>query len=154
MARDYESELKTLFPAGEVRASEPRHFWVQVGATELHEAVRTLRSKLGISHLTTIIGEDMRDHFLLSYPFAASQVVVVLQVKIDRDKPEFPSLSPVLDGAIVYEREIHDILGLVPVGHPDLRRQVLPEDWPEGVYPLRKDVTLPRAKVESEGGEK
>jgi NADH-quinone oxidoreductase subunit C len=151
---NYESELKALFPAGEVKASEPRHFWVQVGAGELLDAVKALRTKLGITHLSTIVGEDLRDHFLLSYPFAAPQVVIVLQVKVDRAKPEVPSLAPILDGAIVYEREIHDILGIVPLGHPDLRRQILPEDWPEGVYPLRKDVTLPRAKVESDGGEK
>ena len=153
-SRDFESELRAIFPNGEVRASEPRHLWVQLGAGELHDAVRALGEKLGITHLSTIVGEDMRDHFLLSYPFAAPQIVVVLQVKVDRERAEVPSLAPILDGAIVYEREIHDILGIVPVGHPDLRRQVLPEDWPEGVYPLRKDVTLPRAKLESEGGDK
>lgn len=153
-ARDYETELKVIFPDGEVRQSEARHFWVQVKADGLHDAVRALRSRLGVSHLCTIVGEDLRDHFLLSYPFAAAQVVVVLQVKVDRERAEVPSLAAVLDGAIVYEREIHDILGIVPVGHPDLRRQVLPEDWPEGVYPLRKDVTLPSPTLESDRGEK
>ena len=151
VTRDYQSELVAMFPAGEVRSSEPRHFWVQVPAGELHAAVQALREKLGITHLTTIIGEDMRDHFLLSYPFA-SEVVVILLVRVDRDKAEVPSLSPILPGALVYERELHEILGIVPVGHPDLRRQILPEDWPEGVYPLRKDVILPRTSAGPSGG--
>jgi Ni,Fe-hydrogenase III component G len=149
--RDFEAELKALFPAGEVRLDH-RYFWVSVAAGELRAAVVALREKLGITHVTTIIGEDMRDHFLVSYVMSG-EVVVVVQVKVDRNKPEVPSLAPVVDGAIVYEREIHDLFGIVPLEHPDLRRQVLPEDWPAGVYPLRKDVVLPRPSLEPEGGE-
>ena len=95
----------------------------------------------------------MREHFLLSYPFLGGTVVTLL-VKIDKDKPEVPTLADTVAGAIVYEREIHDIIGITPVGHPDLRRQVLPEDWPEGVYPLRKDVVMPPATAAPQGGDK
>lgn len=142
VTRDYESELRALFPNGEAR-KEQRYFWVQVPPEGLRDAAVAVREKLGISHLSTIVGEDMRDHFLLSYPFSR-EAVVILQVKIDRDKAEVPSLAPVVPGCLVYERELKDLLGITPVGHPDLRRQVLPEDWPAGVYPLRKDVVLPR----------
>ena len=38
------------------------------------------------------------------------------------------------------EREIRDMYGLIPVGLPDERRLVLPDDWPEEMYPLRKDA--------------
>ncbi len=55
-------------------------------------------------------------------------------------KPSVPSLAGLVPGAMVYERELKDLFGIIPVGHPDLRRQAVPEDWPEGVYPLRKDV--------------
>ena len=150
--RDYETDLKVLFPNSEVRRSEPRYFWIGVDRGALLDAVKTLRDKLGIRHLTTIVGEDMRDHFLLSY-ILSGEVVVVLLVKVDRDKPEVPTLSLVTPGATVYERELHDLFGIMPVGHPDLRRQVLPEDWPAGVYPLRKDAVLPKLTVEGEGGE-
>ena len=58
-----------------------------------------------------------------------------------------------IPGAIVYERELKDLFGINPVGHPDLRRQAVPEDWPEGVYPLRKDVKFERnEEVSSTGG--
>ena len=61
-----------------------------------------------------------------------------------------------------YEREILDMFGLTPLGHPDLRPLVLYDDWPQGIYPLRKDFDLstkvPRVpseyhfkKVEGEG---
>jgi Ni,Fe-hydrogenase III component G len=36
-------------------------------------------------------------------------------------------------------------MGVIPKGHPDLRRLLLHEDWPEDVYPLRKDWKPPRS---------
>lgn len=51
----------------------------------------------------------------------------------------FESLTPVVNDAYWYEREIQDMFGLVAIGHPDPRPLVLHEDWPEGKYPLRKD---------------
>jgi Ni,Fe-hydrogenase III large subunit len=54
-------------------------------------------------------------------------------------------VAPVVPAVHWDEREIHDLLGLEPRGHPDLRRLALHDDWPAGRYPLRKDfdATLP-----------
>ena len=57
------------------------------------------------------------------------------------EKLEFPSLTSHFPVAAWYEREIHDLFGLVPIGHPDLRRLVLHENWPMGLYPMRKDFS-------------
>ena len=67
---------------------------------------------------------------------------LILKVPVPSDRAEFPSLTPVLPAAHWYEREIRDLFGLMPLGHPDLRRLILHEDWPEGSYPLRKDFDL------------
>lgn len=53
---------------------------------------------------------------------------------------EFPSVTPRVPAAVWGEREIRDMYGLIPVGLPDERRLVLPDDWPEEMYPLRKDA--------------
>ena len=147
MKFDYEKELRILFPNGETRKTSERRYWINVPPDELREAARLLRDKMGITHLSTIVGEDLRDAFQNHYIFSG-EVVVTISVRIDRDKAEVPSLAPLIDGAMVYEREIHDLLGIVPVGHPDLRRQILPEDWPEGVYPLRKDYVVAQGPVD------
>ncbi|MEG0797993.1 MAG: NADH-quinone oxidoreductase subunit C [Acidaminococcaceae bacterium] len=57
----------------------------------------------------------------------------------------YPALTSVLPAAAWYEREIHDLLGLLPVGHPDLRPLVLHETFPEGFYPLRKNIPVQTA---------
>lgn len=56
--------------------------------------------------------------------------------------PEFTSITPRISAAAWYEREIYDLFGLKPVGHPDLRALVLHENWPDNMYPLRKDFDV------------
>ncbi len=54
----------------------------------------------------------------------------------------YPSLTPLLPAAAWYERELHDMFGFIPEGHPDLRPLVLHESFPEGFHPLRKEVAV------------
>ncbi|MHB8891167.1 MAG: hydrogenase large subunit [Candidatus Limnocylindrales bacterium] len=56
------------------------------------------------------------------------------------DAAAYPSITPLVPAAHWDEREARDLLGIVPVGHPDPRRLVLHERWPRGYHPLRKDV--------------
>ena len=53
--------------------------------------------------------------------------------------PEIDSVATITEGANWIEREIHDLLGVNFRGHPDMRRLILADDWPEGFYPLRRD---------------
>lgn len=48
-------------------------------------------------------------------------------------------MTPRVPAAVWGEREVRDMYGLIPVGLPDERRLVLPDDWPDELYPLRKD---------------
>ncbi|NJE84528.1 hydrogenase large subunit [Thermococcus sp. CX2] len=66
---------------------------------------------------------------------------ILLKAYLPAKNPTFPAVAEKLPAALWAEREVHDLLGLKPENHPDLRRLVLPEDWPENVYPLRKDVS-------------
>jgi Ni,Fe-hydrogenase III component G len=138
MTEDFEARLKEAFSADQVTLGTNDRFWVALTPEQLIPAVNTLRDKFSLVQLAVIVGEDVRDAFLNNYVFTGEKVVI-LQVRMDHDKPEVPSLATMIPGAIVYERELKDMFGINPVGHPDLRRQAVPEDWPEGVYPLRKD---------------
>jgi formate hydrogenlyase subunit 5 len=70
----------------------------------------------------------------------AEKCYMVIRALIPPHKPEFPSVTPQVPAAIWYEREVRDMFGLQPVGLPDERRLVLPDDFPEGLFPLRKDT--------------
>ncbi len=140
---EFVDKLREAFPSSEVTVGAKGRIWVATGPETLIPAVKLLRERFGLTHLAVIVGEDMRDAFLLNYVFGTGPLVT-LKVRIKRDVPEVPSLASVIPGALVYERELHDLFGIVPAGHPDLRRQAVPEDWPEGIYPMRKDVQFTR----------
>jgi len=58
----------------------------------------------------------------------------------DREDPAIESITPFLPGAEWIEREVHDVFGIDFKNHPNLTRLILADDWPEGVYPERKDA--------------
>jgi NADH-quinone oxidoreductase subunit C len=78
-------------------------------------------------------------YHLLSY---ALRHVFVLKVNAVRDDPVVATVSGVWSHADWQEREVFDLLGVTFTGHPDLRRILMPEDWPG--HPLRKDFVEPQ----------
>lgn len=79
-------------------------------------------------------------YHLLSIP---NQCVLALKVRVGERKekhPSVPTVTGVWPGANWYEREIYDLFGIIFVGHPDLRRILMPNDWT--THPLLKDYPL------------
>ena len=52
-----------------------------------------------------------------------------------------PTICDIIPSATLYERELMELFGVTVEGTPDPARLVLPDEWPEGVYPLRKSFT-------------
>jgi NADH-quinone oxidoreductase subunit C len=65
----------------------------------------------------------------------------ILKVKLPRDHPEVATVEEIWHAANWMEREIFDLLGVNFTGHSDMRRILMPEDWPG--FPLRKDFVEP-----------
>lgn len=63
-----------------------------------------------------------------------------VRVAVPGANPELASITDIFPGANFYERETFDLFGIVFVGHPDLTRILLPDDW-DG-HPLRKDYSV------------
>jgi Ni,Fe-hydrogenase III large subunit/Ni,Fe-hydrogenase III component G len=62
--------------------------------------------------------------------------IVVTPVR--EDDPAFSSITPDIPAAHWYEREIQDMFGLTPKGHPDPRRLIFHDSFPVHAHPLRK----------------
>ncbi|HEU5321673.1 MAG TPA: NADH-quinone oxidoreductase subunit C, partial [Methylomirabilota bacterium] len=105
-----------------------------------------------------------RDGFTLAYLFAppGGRPIAAVLLDVPAREPQFPSLATRSFAASRFEREIHDLFGLVPLEHPDLRRLAVHQFWPDGYHPLRRDVAartdfrddgrpFPFRRVEGEG---
>jgi Ni,Fe-hydrogenase III large subunit/Ni,Fe-hydrogenase III component G len=86
----------------------------------------------------------------LTYVFAppGGRPAAVVLVAVDAATPRFPSLATRSFAASRFEREVQDLFGLVPDGHPDPRRLALHQFWPEGYHPLRRHVAARRDFVD------
>ncbi|MFD4510305.1 NADH-quinone oxidoreductase subunit C [Streptomyces sp. NPDC058457] len=76
---------------------------------------------------------------------------VELHVRLDPVRPEVPSLAHLSFPAGRFEREMHDLHGIVPLDHPLPRRLVRHFHWPRGWYPMHPDAGAPPAFGEQEG---
>lgn len=74
-----------------------------------------------------------------------------LHVRLDRDAPQVPSLAALSFPAGRFEREMRDLYGIVPTGHPLPRRLVRHHHWPRGWYPMRADAGPPPPFGDPEG---
>ena len=70
-----------------------------------------------------------------------SGVVLNLATALPKDKPVLQSVTARFPAAAAYERELVDLLGFQVQGLPEGPRYPLPDNWPAGQHPLRKDWT-------------
>jgi NADH:ubiquinone oxidoreductase subunit C len=107
---------------------------------KVHDTIRTVQAMFGFDRLITISAVDNSRTLELVYHLTGPhRMVVSIAVEFPRDLPAIATVSDILPPAAIYERQIHDLFGIVFHGHPGLAKIVLNEDWPENEYPLRKD---------------
>ena len=63
----------------------------------------------------------------------------VMLPTMKKPKLEVESLAGIIKGTEWIEREINELLGVTFKNHPNMIHLILPEDWPKGNYPLRRD---------------
>ena len=106
------------------------------------DAISLLLKKVADTELSTITGVDLGNEIELNYHMVC-EGTITLKNRVPKEKPVTKTITDILPGANLYEREVFDLLGVDFEGHPNLERLLLPENWPQGNYPLRRDWTPP-----------
>ena len=129
---------------------------VTVADAQWHDLARALKTQLHFDYLTAVVGMEWPDARGCVYYLTNTDTQEVIHVKVtapDREQPRLHSVVDLWPVANFQEREVYDFFGIVFIGHPDMRRMFLRNDWVG--YPLRKDydpATNP-LRLEDETGE-
>lgn len=137
---DVAGVLKEKLPAAEIEVSPLGEILIKVRAEDYRSAAQELAS-MGFAHLSSLTAVDHKDRLeIIAHVFKmeSRSPQVSLRADLPRQEPGISSLTGVWPTANWHEREAYDMFGIIFEGHPDLRRILLPENWPGG-YPLLKD---------------
>jgi NADH:ubiquinone oxidoreductase subunit C len=136
---DFKKILGADFIDGQVQRKG--RVYIKVKTDAYKKAIEHAVEKWNTYHLSTISGVDLGENIELLYHLLdpKAKITITIRTEIPKSDPKIGTVSDILPSALVYEREVYDLLGVIFTGHPDLRRLVLPEDFPEGVHPLRKE---------------
>jgi len=75
------------------------------------------------------------------YHFANDADIITIRVKVPYSTPQIDSICDIIPSATIYEREVIELFGFDLLNTPNTEKLILPDSWPEGVYPLRKSFT-------------
>jgi formate hydrogenlyase subunit 5 len=103
---------------------------------ELTASVADLRDRVTAqtehgARLADLFGTRHDAGLLITAHLAGPDGVTTLDALLPAGHASYPALTPLVGAAFWYEREIHDMFGVVPEGHPRLEPLVLPANGPE-----------------------
>lgn len=117
----------------------PRRVYFSVKKEDILETTKLLFKGLGL-RFSTASGMETPEGFEILYHYSFDESGEIFSVRVfinDKSNPEIDAITPIFPGAEWIEREMWEMLGINFKGHPNLKRLLLAEDWPEGEYPLR-----------------
>ncbi len=118
---------------------------IQIQAGSNRNVVKVLLETDKSAGISAITGLDLGEKIGLMYHIRTNGVIVTISTELPKDDPIIPSITDLIPGANFHEREVADLFGVIFQGHPNPGRLVLPEDWPDNLYPLRKDAKIDEA---------
>jgi Ni,Fe-hydrogenase III large subunit/Ni,Fe-hydrogenase III component G len=145
-AREMFEDFKARFGPLIDRADLPsdRRLFVYVDRAAVKFVCQHIFRELDARYVASIGTDDrpFSGKFLVAHDFAFDKDHVLCSVltQLPENDLKIDSITKMVPGASWAEREMRDLLGIEPVGHQYMKRLVLPDGWPAGSHPLRKDV--------------
>jgi len=124
---------------------ELKRLWIRISSPKFKDGLRFLCNIQESPHLCTITGQDLGEeieliyHFSIFYGEQSEEIKVMIATRAPKNDLRFETITDIIPGAILYEREQQDMLGVKIENIPDSRRVILPDDFPDKLYPLRLD---------------
>ncbi len=133
-------EISEKFPEVSITIHSPRRTYIRISREKVYDFAKFLFEEKGF-RLSIATGIDTRDGMEIIYHFSFDEAGTYYNIKtvIPKDDLRIRSLADFLPAANWIEREIHELLGVDFVGHPNLIPLLTAETWPSDLHPLRRD---------------
>ena len=148
MERNIVEEIRQKFP-NEVKSTSilRGNTWlIELRKEHLPAVVEYAHNTIGGNLLTMVATDrvDTEDDYLVDYVLGWYRLgqTIVFRATTRRGDESFASVTPLVPSADWYEREAKESLGLTPVGHPNPRKLLMADDWPDDVFPMRKSFKV------------
>lgn len=131
--------------------------WLRVQTDQVPLVVHYLHTKPDLRGSLSLLWavdhrpREARYEVLYLFTLAEKRDWLLLSTDLSDETRLFKSITPHIHAAQWYEREIRDGFGLIPQGHPDLRRLIRHEHWPKGTHPLKKDFAWDKVMGRQQG---
>lgn len=112
------------------------------------EVIKTLLQTDSLTTLVTITGLDLGQTLGIYYHIRTSKGFLTIKTEVPKESPQTKTIIDLIPGATFIELETSDLLGINFEGNKLSGHFILPDNWPEGIYPLRKDVKMDQIKLD------
>jgi membrane-bound hydrogenase subunit beta len=137
---------------GKIRIQRRRRVWVDVALGEFRSVFERAIKDYGFTIMCIITGLDEGENLGFLYHIANTDGVILnLHTTAPKADPVIKTVTDLFPAAHIYERELVDLLGAKVDGLAPGNRYPLPDGWPEGQYPLRKDWKPENAGTPAQG---
>jgi len=123
-----------------------RRGYIDIYPKDVVDFTKYIFKDLGLRFNIASAVDDFNSMEIL-YHFSDDPDGVVISIRAiikDKNDPHVDTITAITKSAWWIEREIHELFGIEFDGNQDLRPLLLPDDWPNGVYPLRKSFVVPK----------
>ena len=127
------------------KRSEKRAY-IDIYPKDVAEFARHIFKDLAF-RFNTASGVDDLDALEILYHFSHDPSGITISLRAilkDKQDPHIDTITNITKSAWWIERELRELFGIEFDGNSDMRPLLLPDDWPKGVYPLRKDFQPPK----------
>ncbi len=128
------------------RAEKSNELYLEVNPDKIVEICTYINIEQGYPLISMFANDEQSfcDKYAVYYVFADRErgVLLIIKTLVDPQEMKIRSITEKVHAAALYEREINDLFGIVPTGHPNPKRLVFHSNWPKEEFPLRKEFDL------------
>lgn len=131
------------FNTEHIRVARERRVFLEVPYNQFRRVLEHIVTGMEFRHLCTISGLDEGETLVFYYHLARKDGIVLnLKTRVPKTNPVLQTIGDIFPGGVIYERELVDLLGARVECLPEGNRYPLPDSWPVGLCPLRKDFKI------------